>query len=447
MQANMRNPGLLGRDLVSLLFLVLLPGVLCAEGARPTGNTATETRTVSYSNLYVKVQLDNRVKPSRLKPGDVVSGRLSQSVYSRDQELFPAGSRVRLVVDKLERRRRPLNDHWPWVIKAFTPRHEKYPTFQSATVLLANGSEVSLRVSLVSIGQEAEVHAEPAKQESGQYPDSPGTTQGSSSGLPSSSKKKKAPKTPRPAHTANFEAVVLRGEEFSADPHGPTPASSGKTVTVAVGTEAKVILLGSVSASKSHPGDSFQARLVEPVYVGHTVALPEGSVFEGTVMKSTGPRMLSRSGSVLLSFKAVTSPGGTREPIATSIAGLELDLRSHMRVDPEGQLKGDRSGKAWLMTNLGVTGGVAKGVDDGMQLLIEAIVSSATDVSTAGSARMAAACASGLFMLTRHGRDVVLPKFTEMRVVFNRPVSLSATQPVPIATEQAGQTQSSTMEQ
>jgi len=126
---------------------------------------------------------------------------------------------------------------------------------------------------------------------------------------------------------------------------------------------------------------------------------------------------------------------------------LELDLRSHMRVDPEGQLKGDRSGKAWLMTNLGVTGGVAKGVDDGMQLLIEAIVSSATDVSTAGSARMAAACASGLFMLTRHGRDVVLPKFTEMRVVFNRPVSLSATQPVPIATEQAGQTQSSTMEQ
>jgi len=210
MQANMRNPGLVGRDLLFLFFLVSFPAVLCAEGARPTGKAATETGTVSYSNLYVKVQLDNRVKPSRLKPGDVVSGRLSQSVYSRDQELFPAGSRVRLVVDKLERRRRPLNDHWPWVIKAFTPRHEKYPTFQSATVLLANGSEVSLRVSLLSIGQQVEVHAEPGKQESEQHPDSSGTTQASSSELPSISLKKKPlglrlPSIPRTSRRWFFE--------------------------------------------------------------------------------------------------------------------------------------------------------------------------------------------------------------------------------------------------
>jgi hypothetical protein len=96
--------------------------------------------------------------------------------------------------------------------------------------------------------------------------------------------------------------------------------------------------------------------------------------------------------------------------------------------------------------NLGVTGGISKEVDDGTQLLIEAIVSSATDASTAGTARIAGACVSGLFMLTRHGRDVVLPKFTEMDIIFDRPVSLSTTQPVPVATENRGQTQSSKME-
>jgi len=71
-----------------------------------------------------------------------------------------------------------------------------------------------------------------------------------------------------------------------------------------------------------------------------------------------------------------------------------------------------------------MTAGLAKVTDDTTQLIIEAIVSTATDVSTAGSAKIAAACVSGVFMLTRHGRDVVIPQFTEMNVMFDRPVWL-----------------------
>jgi hypothetical protein len=92
-----------------------------------------------------------------------------------------------------------------------------------------------------------------------------------------------------------------------------------------------------------------------------------------------------------------------------------------------------------MALNLGVAAGIAKGVDDGAQLLIEALVSSATDVSTAGAGRIAAVCVSGLFMLTRRGRDVVLPEFTEMNIVFDRPASLSM---APVATENDGQIQS-----
>jgi len=57
--------------------------------------------------------------------------------------------------------------------------------------------------------------------------------------------------------------------------------------------------------------------------------------------------------------------------------------------------------------------------------VIEAIVSTATDASTAGAARIVAACASGVFLITRHGRDIVLPRFTEMSISFDRPVSLA----------------------
>ncbi len=358
--------------------------------------------------------------------------------------LFPSGSRVHLIVDKLERRKRVPNDHWPWVVKAFTPRTEKYVTFHSAQLLLADGSKVSLGVSLLSIGQEVEVHAGPSKEQSGRHPENSATTAENLATPPSTSPKKTG-KDPQPraaTPTANFEAVVLKGEGLAPSPHAPAPALSKGTVTVAAGTQAKVILLGSVSASKSRPGDSFQARLVEPVYVGPLLALPEGTVFAGKVINRTGPRRLSRSGSLLLAFTAVTTPSGTTEPVTASVAGVQLDRRSHTKLDPEGQLKGDRPGKAWMLINLGVTGGIAKETDDGAQLLVEAIISSATDVSTAGGARIAGACASGLFMLTRRGRDVVLPNFTEMDIMFDRPAALSTVQSLPVALENSGQPQS-----
>ena len=93
-----------------------------------------------------------------------------------------------------------------------------------------------------------------------------------------------------------------------------------------------------------------------------------------------------------------------------------------MQLDQEGSLRGDRPGLAWTALNLAATEGIAKVTDDGLQLVIEMIVSSATDVSTAGTARIVAACASTAFLLTRHGRDVVLPRYTEMEIVFDRPI-------------------------
>jgi hypothetical protein len=133
----------------------------------------------------------------------------------------------------------------------------------------------------------------------------------------------------------------------------------------------------------------------------------------------------------LLSFTDLTLPGRAGIPALASVTAVELDQRSHTKVDPEGKLHGDRPGKAWMAINLAVTAGIAKEVDDGTQLIIEAIVSTATDASTAGTARIVATCASGLFILTRHGRDVVLPRFTEMNISFDRPVSLPGSQPSP----------------
>jgi hypothetical protein len=78
-----------------------------------------------------------------------------------------------------------------------------------------------------------------------------------------------------------------------------------------------------------------------------------------------------------------------------------------------------------MAINFAVSAGLSKEADDATQLIIEALVSTATDASTAGTARIVSSCISGIYMVTRHGRDVVLPRFTEMQISLDRPLSVT----------------------
>jgi hypothetical protein len=371
------------------------------------------------SSLYVKVQLDSPLKLSKLKPGDVVEGKLSRNVYSSDHEVFAAGSNVHLPVDRMEKRKREPNDHWPGVIKLFTPRHENYPVFKTATISGTNG-ESSLQVSLISISRRREVHAQAKKKGSGPQA---GNVEVSPPNTAKESQKTIAP-------TMILEASTLDGLELPSLSSGAESAGSpAPDVSVneilPPGTVCKILLLGDVSASKSMPGDAVQARLIEPVLLNSRLVLPAGTVVEGKVMKKTPPRWGSRAGSLALTFTGVTLPGGNLIPIAASLSQAELDRRSHTKIDSEGELRGEHPGKAWMAINLGVTAGIAKEADDTFQLIFEAIVSTATDASTAGTARIISSCASGIYMITRKGRDVVVPRFTELEISLDRPLSVT----------------------
>ena len=383
-----------------LVSLLATSSVALARDSEPSFNGNADAA------LYLKVQLNEGIKTASLRPGDIIKCKLSQPVYSVDRELFPSGSQVQLTVDKVERRRREPNDYWPWVIKMFMPRHENFPVFRESSVLGSDGTSTPLQVSLVSLNRERSVQAQSRKD----------ADHATASGLPVADQ--------NPSGRVSKERIATF---LAALPESHAPASqlalAGPT-TIASGAHAKIILLGTVSAGKSRVGDTFQARIVEPVRVNDEVVLPEGSLLDGEVVNSTPPRRLSRGGSLYLKFNKLSVPGGELTPITATLTSIEINERSHTKVDVEGGLRADRPGKAWLLANLGMTAGLAKVTDDTTQLIIEAIVSTATDVSTAGSAKIAAACVSGVFMLTRHGRDVVIPQFTEMNVMFDRPVWL-----------------------
>lgn len=348
------------------------------------------------SPLLLYVRTDHFAPFSKLKPGDELAGTLIRPVYSEYRVLFPSGSRVRLVLDKVERRKREARpDDRPLAIRLFARRHQLVPVIRSASVTLPDGSEVPVRASFLKLTRKVEI----------QYG---------------------APKTTGGAGTA----LILTAEPFSTSIGGPPV----QAVPLAPGTGslARVILMQDLSASHSRRGDSFQARLAAPLRISAAVVLPAGSIFEGLVTKRVAPRRLSRPGTLALSFTSLMVPGAGAIPVSASLASVEVDQGSPMKMDSETALHGGSPGIGRMLLESGVTAGIAKITDDSMQLVLQVLISTATDASTAGTARIVAACASGVFMLTRHGRDVVLPRYTQMEIIVGRtPAGRPAGSPPP----------------
>ncbi len=401
------------RTHVLLVSLALLASLLAASFA----GAQSDNHPAIAPSLFIEVRLDAPLKLTHLRPGSVLEGKVVRAVYSGGRQVFPAGSQVQLTVDHLERRPKGHTDHWPWVVRLFIPRHEDYLSFQSASVTLPDGTGLPMQVSFVSGIHEVRVSAQANSAVQSQE------------ASPTASRVTSKRKRPRQLGSGSGPTWLLAAERptdrdlpSTADGESfSNPVSPPLSETLAAGTQAHVILLGFLSASKSHAGDSFQSRLLEPVRLGSRVVLPEGAVFEGRVVKSVHPRWLSRPGSLQLTFTKLALPTGEGTATVASLAAAMVDRRSQLRMNSEGGLSGGSPGNARLLLDLGVSGGIAKVSDDSFQLIAEALISTATDASTAGSARLVAAAFSVVYFITRRGRDVVLPKYTKMDITFDQP--------------------------
>ena len=395
--------------LAALISTLALCPTLRAQSSSPTSNEFP---------LFVKVQLDSSVKLSSLKAGESVDGNLTRDVYSPDNRVFASGSHIRLTVSRVERKRKTPSEKWPWIAKIFLPHHENFPVFNDAAISMPDGSKSAIQASLLSSNRMKEVRVPPArdsrkKSENTVSIDANPTETGSE-------KNASAPHGP----VLYLEAYRTGVEPLESS--GWVNAGSSGSSIVPAGTVCRVLLLEDISASKSHVGDEIHARLLEPILSDSQVVIPAGSVFEGRVMKATRPRIPSRAGSLTIAFDSVRLPEGHRIPVSASLASVHVNAGSPLKMDREGRLHGSRPGAIWFLINGGVAGGIAKEVDDGAQLIVEAIISTATDASTAGTARIAGSVVSAVFMLTRKGHDVVLPNHTEMAITLNRPLTFSA---------------------
>jgi hypothetical protein len=178
-------------------------------------------------------------------------------------------------------------------------------------------------------------------------------------------------------------------------------------------------LLTGLSASHNKKGDVFQARLAEPVSFGEQ-QFEAGSLLEGRVSRSTPSRMLSRAGSLYLRIDRITSSAGTNVAVAGTLAGVEADRGAKYVLDEEGGLRGLKPGVTNALVDLSIAYALGKVTDDIAETPIRAVGAAMSNAAVANAARYFGLGGSAVFLVTRHGRDVRLPQYSEIEIDFGR---------------------------
>ena len=414
-------PGQLGEEESFLRASLTVKGVcLALLGWMTVSGAWAETGGAETTLIWVVFEHHSQLK--KAGPGSRLEGKLGRAVYWRETEIFPVGSEVRMVVDRIESRKKAgAVDDRPFVIHLFAPRRDRVARLRSVQVLLPGGHEVPLRATFIALSQRAELKA----------PGSQPSTRAARVGAEPGQGSRQPPRRKIPPPWVMTLQAEPEGTTFQSlaearlGKGASTAAACPEPCTIAQGTRMPVVLLAGLSAAKNHEGETFQALLLEPVRMGSEIALPQGTIVEGVLAKRIPPRRLYRPASVNLLFTRLVLPSGATAGIAASPVAAEVDRGTHMTMDSEGRIHAQHPGKARFLLDFGVTGGISKVSDDTTQLIIEAISSAATDASTAGVARLAAMGGSAVYLLTRHGRDVILPACTEIDLSLTRAVSVA----------------------
>ena len=125
---------------------------------------------------------------------------------------------------------------------------------------------------------------------------------------------------PRPGQTpARAQAALTDVAPVPKPPRVPRLPK----VTVPQGTEVRLALDGPVGSSMSHVGDTFTARVTDPVIAGDRVAMPAGSIVHGRVSEVTPAKkgLSGKQGALGLTFDKVVTPSGFGAPVSAGWSG------------------------------------------------------------------------------------------------------------------------------
>jgi hypothetical protein len=351
----------------------------------------------------LQVELAQRTNWKDLTSNSVLEGRLMLPVFAGSEIALAEGTRVSLQIECVKK---IGSDSGAWkkaghaMLRAFNPLEKDRPTEYAIHVARTEidtpqGTLVvpatALRAGYAAliqpnIGRGGEVH-----------------------GL-------QTPSADAPRSKKGRQTVILRIDEGALL---AMPAASGLSAVNESARKTHAFLLTQLSASHSRKEDVFQARLAEPVRLGGKF-FEEGSIIDGRVSQCARPRMLSRAGSLHLRIDRITSAQGASVAVAGTLAGVEAEPGAKYAVDDEGGLRGLKPGLGSAVMDLGIAYALGKVTDDIAETPIRAVGAAMSDAAVANAARYFGLGVAAVFLVTRHGRDVYLPRYSEIEIDFGR---------------------------
>ena len=379
-----------------------------AEGKTPTAAVTPAVSAVpgeGESDTLLRAVFPGHKNWGRVEKGTRLEGRISLPLYAGEEMVAPADSVVRITVNSVEKVREPLG-FWQKsgraIVRAFNPLETNHPAeyqveLSAADLLMPTGEvrPLDVRVLRASSGVMVQPKSESLKSAS--------VERG----------KSKAGNTLLMALPRTAVLSVPAG-------HGLAPVN-----TAGEQRSGRAYMLTGLRASTNHQGDTFRAQLAEPVRIGGRVFVP-GTVVEGTVVRRVPPRMLSRAGRLYLRVDRIVPENGESLRVGGSLSAAEADSQMRFALDEEGTLRGRKPGMLNGLVDIGYAYFIGKVSDDIAETPIRAIGAAMSDAAVANAARYFGLGASAVFLITRHGRDVYMPKYSLIEIDFGRVNETSA---------------------
>jgi hypothetical protein len=431
------------------------------------------------SGTPLRIAVDQRVRINH--PGELVHGKVVETVYAFDQEVIPAGSvatgHVKSIapVSGLKRTMAYANGD-------LTPFHRYEVTFEAVT--LPDGRQLPVTTT-VTPGTAEVVHlvSNPAKQqEKGAAGRATDRAKSEAKGQIAEAKQQahdgwQRLTAPGKMHRIKEFVVaqspyrrqyVQPGTRFVAELEAPLDFGAATRTSeqlAAVGSEPtpdstlKARLVAEVSSATATRGTPVSAILTEPLYSpAHQLILPANSRLVGEVIKAKSARKLHHNGELRVVFERIeTSDEGVKalaqvqreaqaqaersQAMIGNLEGVEVDRRANMQLDEEGGARTTDSKTRYLSTGLavmlaaaashteaerGTTETAGPGVrtaagGSGFRLTgaLLSLAAKSTPVSVAIGAYGASNSIYANFL--SRGRDVVLPKDTPLEIGFGPP--------------------------
>lgn len=390
---------------------VLLSVLGCAAPSVLSQDSGEESSRRLETGVVISADVKGRLNLGRLRSGSSIEAELSKPVYSWDREMLPSGTRIQLVVDQVSKqpRRRSFFRTLGSALALNWRREVSYAvSFRSAALALPDGVVIPIAVSFLDVLEP--VRVEPKGSDA--------QAKGNQEKEPPHSRlilQVEAPvELPASARMASSLASLSNSR-----PSAPPDVAR----TVPAGTRARLLLGVPLSASGNQEGDVFHARLLEPIWAGNQLILPEGSRFEGRVVRRKPPRRLSRGGSLRVAFDRMILPSGAPVEIPASLTAAELDPEG-VWMDSEGEVHGGSRTKKRALLDLGLAYLLGKLADDLFEEGVKLGVSQAASGTVTAVARYLGIGTGLVVFLGQRGKDVALPLYTELELTFPRDIVL-----------------------